>query len=41
MLEINEFAKRNHEWVESRNWHNKSVLEYMALIGSEVGEVPW
>ena len=35
---INEIAKRQHEWVERMGWHNKSVLESLALVASEVGE---
>ena len=32
-------AKRNYDWVESMGWHkDKSVLEALALIASEVGE---
>lgn len=32
-------AKRNYDWVEKMGWHNnKSVLEALALISSEVGE---
>ncbi len=35
---INEIAKKHFDWVESRGWHNKSPLESIALIGSEIGE---
>jgi len=37
-MEINDIAKKNFEWVEQMGWHNKSVLEALALIASEVGE---
>ncbi len=35
---INEMARANYEWVESMGWHNKTVLEALALVASEVGE---
>jgi NTP pyrophosphatase (non-canonical NTP hydrolase) len=35
---INEIARSQHDWVERMGWHNKTVLEALALIGSEVGE---
>lgn len=37
-LEINKTAKEVYDWVESFGWHNKTPLECLALIGSEVGE---
>lgn len=37
-MKINDTAKRQYEWVESMGWHNKTVLEALALIASEVGE---
>jgi NTP pyrophosphatase (non-canonical NTP hydrolase) len=37
-MQINDMAKRHFKWVESMGWHNKSVLECLALIASEVGE---
>jgi NTP pyrophosphatase (non-canonical NTP hydrolase) len=37
-MEINEIAKNHSAWVDEMNWHNKSVLEALALICSEVGE---
>jgi|TARA_R110000782_G_C14819221_1_gene413847 NTP pyrophosphatase (non-canonical NTP hydrolase) len=37
-LTINGTAKAQCEWVERMGWHNKTVLEALALIGSEVGE---
>lgn len=38
MQKINLLAKQHYDWVESRNWHNKTPLESIALIGSEIGE---
>lgn len=35
---INKIAKAHFDWVESKSWHNKSPLESIALIGSEIGE---
>lgn len=35
---INDLAKEHYEWVESKQWHNKTVLECLALVASEVGE---
>ena len=37
-MDINEIAVKHHDWVERMGWHNKTVLEALALIGSEVGE---
>jgi NTP pyrophosphatase (non-canonical NTP hydrolase) len=37
-LNINEIAKENFKWVESMGWHNKTPLEALALVASEVGE---
>lgn len=37
-MEINEIAKKQFDWVERMGWHNKTVLESLALIASEVGE---
>jgi NTP pyrophosphatase (non-canonical NTP hydrolase) len=37
-MQINEIAAKQHEWVERMGWHNKTVLEALALIASEVGE---
>lgn len=37
-MNLNELAKKHYEWVEAMNWHNKTVLEALALIGSEIGE---
>ena len=36
---INELAQKHWEWVESVGWHDdKRILEYLALIASEIGE---
>jgi len=37
-LKINQIAERNYQWVEEMGWHNKTVLEALALVASEVGE---
>ncbi|MBU2925500.1 MazG nucleotide pyrophosphohydrolase domain-containing protein [Colwellia sp. 4_MG-2023] len=37
-MTINDIAKKNYEWVEEMGWHNKTVLEALALVASEVGE---
>lgn len=37
-MNINDLAAKQHDWVERMGWHNKTVLESLALIGSEVGE---
>ena len=37
-MKINDLAARQYEWVERMGWHNKTVLEALALIASEVGE---
>jgi len=37
-MSINELAKKQYDWVDKMGWHNKSPLEYLALIASEVGE---
>ena len=37
-MDINEIAARQYEWVERMGWHNKTVLEALALVASEVGE---
>jgi NTP pyrophosphatase (non-canonical NTP hydrolase) len=38
MMELKKIAADNWAWVESMGWHNKTPLEYLALISSEVGE---
>ena len=35
-MQINEIAARQYDWVERMGWHNKTVLEALALIASEV-----
>lgn len=37
-MNINELAAKHYDWVERMEWHNKTVLEALALIASEVGE---
>lgn len=37
-MNINELAAKQYDWVERMGWHNKTVLEALALIASEVGE---
>lgn len=38
LQELNEIAARHSVWVEAMGWHNKTVLESLALIASEIGE---
>ena len=38
VMHLNEIATKHNEWVERMGWHNKTVLEALALIASEVGE---
>lgn len=37
-MSINKLAEQNYDWVERMGWHNKTVLEALALVASEVGE---
>jgi NTP pyrophosphatase (non-canonical NTP hydrolase) len=37
-MDLNRIAHRQFDWVERMGWHNKTVLEALALIASEVGE---
>lgn len=37
-MQINEIAAKQYDWVERMGWHNKTVLEALALVASEVGE---
>jgi NTP pyrophosphatase (non-canonical NTP hydrolase) len=37
-MDINDIAREIHTWVEDNGWHNKTPLECLALIASEVGE---
>ncbi len=39
MMNINELAKEQYDWVEKMGWHkDRRVLEALALISSGVGE---
>lgn len=38
MKDLNELAMLQWKWVESVGWHNKTTLESLALVTSEVGE---
>jgi NTP pyrophosphatase (non-canonical NTP hydrolase) len=37
-VDLNDIAYRQWRWVESLGWHNKTTLESLALIASEVEE---
>ena len=37
-LSLSELAAKHFAWVHQMGWHNKTVLEALALIASEVGE---
>lgn len=37
-MDINLIAENQYHWVERMGWHNKTPLEALALIASEVGE---
>ncbi len=37
-MTLNDIAEQNYHWVEKMGWHNKTVLEALALVASEVGE---
>ena len=37
-MDILELQKKQYDWVERMGWHNKTTLESLALISSEVGE---
>lgn len=37
-MKLNDIAKKNFLWVEKMGWHNKTLLEALALVASEVGE---
>ena len=37
-MNINELCERQFDWVERMGWHNKTALEALALVASEVGE---
>lgn len=38
IIEISRIAKRHHKWVASMGWHNRTSLEALAMVGSEMGE---
>jgi NTP pyrophosphatase (non-canonical NTP hydrolase) len=38
MQSVSQLCQRQFDWVERMGWHNKTVLEALALIASEVGE---
>jgi len=37
-MQFNELAATHFEWVDQMGWHNKSMLETLGLIASEIGE---
>ncbi|TQV77203.1 hypothetical protein FLL45_04450 [Aliikangiella marina] len=37
-MNIKTLCEKQYGWVERMGWHNKSVLESLALVASEVGE---
>ncbi len=37
-MHLKDIAKQNYDWVERMGWHNKTPLEALALVASEVGE---
>lgn len=37
-MDFNAIGARHHVWVEAMGWHNKTRLESLALIASEIGE---
>jgi len=37
-MKLNKIAEKNYLWVEEMGWHNKTLLEALALVASEVGE---
>lgn len=37
-MDIKTLCAKQYDWVERMGWHNKTVLEALALIASEVGE---
>lgn len=40
-MNIFELSIKHYHWVDSMNWHNKTNLESLALIGSEIGEASY
>jgi len=37
-MDLKKISHQHYEWVEAMGWHNKTVLEALALVASEVGE---
>lgn len=37
-MQLNDIAQKHYDWVETMGWHNKTPLEALALVASEVGE---
>ena len=37
-MQFNELATAHYQWIEAMGWHNKTQLETLALIASEIGE---
>ncbi len=37
-MKLNEIAEVHYQWVDDMGWHNKTPLEALALVASEVGE---
>lgn len=37
-MSLNKIAQEHYLWVEKMGWHNKTPLEALALVASEVGE---
>lgn len=37
-IDLNAIGAKHSLWVEAMGWHNKTVLESLALIASEIGE---
>ena len=40
-MNLNNLAQKHFNWVEEMNWHNKTVLEALGLIASEIGEAAY
>lgn len=40
-MNLNTLAQTHYNWVEDMKWHNKTVLEALALIASEIGEAAY
>lgn len=37
-MNLQQMIETHHDWVGAMGWHNKTVLESLALVASEVGE---